>query len=249
MSSPRNPELYWPASDGEVLDFSRKLDRICVQSAGADGYHNEILVDSSVTLADRSIQTVRFKAIYLGEVDVYSVTWSHAVAMANIWQPVKSDGSTISGDETNLQYKPGNFQIFDPDIDEKVEGYLESERQLNVRRYYGRPERAEADLEYGLNLVNETFTQIERFFGYAPGAVIGNDKLTADDIERIVESGEPVLDTDASEFEQSLVTRADLIVAASMLRLRGIMNPSTVAYRGAPLTIDDYTGLAHIEDI
>lgn len=248
MSDTRNPELYLPASAGEILQFSRKLERLSMQTAADDGFHNEVLIDSSVTQADKSIQLVRFKGTYMRDHDVFKVTWSHAVPMSNIWEPVQSDGTTFTGDEETPKHKPGNLMVFDPEIDDDIEGYLESERELTVRRFYGPPETAEATIEFALNLVDDNYIQVERYFGYCAGVLAG-DNLFPESLQRLVESGEPILDIAEAELSNSVVTRADLIVAASMLRRRRIMNQKTKAYRGAPLDIDDYTGLAFIDEI
>lgn len=238
-----------PATDREILQFSSKLDNICMRSTEGDGYHEEIVQDSGVTLGDKSIQSVKFRAYYTYDHDAYRVTWSHAVPMANIWQPVKSDGTAVTEKDENPELKPGNLQEYNREIDTDIEGYLVTARELTVTRHtYCRPIFALAEIKLGLDLVDNEFRTIESYFGYHSGIRVDGTSQSPDSIKRLVDSGEPILDIDETEDIHTVVTRADLIVAASMLRQRGIMNHGTLAYSGAPLTIDDYTGLVYIDD-
>ncbi len=245
----RNPELYLPATSNELLQFSRKLENVSMRYACADGLHTEILVDSSVTQADGSIQLVRLKSKLLNDHCNYTVEWNHATPIHNI-ERVQVCSVTFSEDkDEDSEFEHGDFTETDRHSD-IIEGYLNAERIMNIKEYSGRPAFAEGTIDYQVSLVDDTFNFIETHngisFEFKKEPNYYND---GSGMEKLYNLGKIALDSGPVEHAQRIITRADLIVATAMLRNRNMISARTIAYKGAPKHIDDkYVGLIECEE-
>jgi len=231
----RSLELYQPALDVEVREFSRKLDRVAGNFAMGDGFHVGVDIERAVTLVEGAMRVIRFNSDFSDtDTACYEVNVLERLPMNTTWD--MSVVATLLGkDYMGLNESEQIKKLKEEyDIDDEgfIEGYIESERILKI--HVGR-RSLESMVAFNINILDDSYMYVDCNIGYTPSMSGTDEDSQVSDLARLTRFGELCLDTDRLEDENSTVRRVDLLMVAEALKGSGLMHPLVSAYRGAPV--------------
>lgn len=234
------PELYEAAREVELKQFSDRLYNLSGRMTQADGMHRGIEFQRRVTLPDESVQTVSFSAFYYPSHDQFEISSGRAMPIRKSLE-VSHIGAVQDEDEHGMEIDVIDSTDADDEIDEEeAEGFIENEKQLRLFVSSG---MVEGHITCLMNVLDEEFRTVDCHVGFGPDIFVRQDIAEVRDLNQLWNLHVPILDTIKREQEQSIVTRADLIIATELLKQCGLLHPLTKAYKGAPIDIALANGL------
>ncbi len=242
------PELYIPATDTQLREFSHKLGYVAKKMSAPIGEMHSVEFDVKVGFGEGDMGRIYYYyecdeddverfTVTVGRLIPIDKSWNNDVARALmgdeyigynefIDEKKKEEGIVVDSKVTE-----GEDEYGSGDDDGVVEGYLEHESKIDIiraRRYI------DAKKSTTFNVLDDHHDEIDAHIGHYRDAVEVDYDERLKDLERLYLLGEVMLaDIGAEEALLSLPTVADLIICIKGLINSGLLSSRTTAFRGA----------------
>ncbi|MEI7632339.1 MAG: hypothetical protein WCJ60_03380 [bacterium] len=242
-----NPELYQPATDVQLRQFTNKLGYIANKLSGPLNDMQSVEFDARISFGEGDVGRISYFYEIDDDSEIFTVTTGRLVPIDKTWS--RAVAETIMGEEfsglndyeENMMRENSYDEIsaaneeryYKEDYGDSgiVEGYLEHESKLDIIRT---PKHIDAKKSTMFNVLDDQQDEFDAHFGHFRNSVEESVLIKTNDLENLYRFGESML-TDIYEKEEmlSVPTTADLIVCINGLISSGFLSAKTIAFKGA----------------